>query len=406
MVLALSPTTDSTTMFEDGRPYLKQLLSDVHTRPVATTTATPVAFVFCGQGSQWHGMLSELLESSPVVRDVMLKCERAFRKFNPDLDLMGQFARTAETCRFGETTISQPAIFSLQVCLVEVWRRLGVTPSAVVGHSLGEVAAAYAAGILTLEQAAAVVHYRSTIMETGRGLGAMLTTMLSESDLSDLLARHPNVVVACYNSKTTFTLSGDKSQIDSIEEELKQRAIYHRRGRRNVEYPFHSPYMMHVVDTLRSQLSEVLQDVGCTNLMESTAVRDAPARFDAEYWSLQVPRPVHFSQALDSIIQKRGITTFIEIGPHPALASYIKEALASNSTIVNFSVVAHTLHRDHGEVDTLHSNIRALVECGIVTRVAVPAPPMLPRLELPYWAESTDSLVDLLESSVQTPVSC
>ena len=169
-----------------------------------------------GQGPQWWGMGRELMQHEPVFRRTIEACAAAMRPF-ARFSLLEELGRDEATSQLQQTEIAQPAIFAMQVALAELWKSLGVPPAAIVGHSVGEIAAACVAGVLSLEEAARVIVLRARLMhECARGEGTMLAVGLSEEERA-LIARHDRTVsIAAFNGPRSLTLSGTRFSLEAI----------------------------------------------------------------------------------------------------------------------------------------------------------------------------------------------
>jgi amino acid adenylation domain-containing protein len=285
-----------------------------------------VVFVFSGQGSQWHGMGQRLHAQEPVFRDALARCDSAMR---PHLDgsVVAELLADQTQSRLSDIGVIQPAIFAVQVALAALWRSWGVEPKAVVGHSLGEVAAAHIAGALSLEDAARVICGRARLLRRANGSGAMLATELSPAEAQDLIAGcQSRVAVAATNSHRSTVLSGDAAALADLATELEQRGRFCRWV--EVDVASHSPQM----NALRADLNDALAEirpVPATIPMYSTVTGDLVTDrvLDAAYWVENLCSPVRFSAAVRRLLDL-GRDTFLEISPHPILLSAVGEDAA------------------------------------------------------------------------------
>ena len=170
-----------------------------------------IGFIMSGQGPQWWGMGRELMKHEPVFREAIENCDAALRPW-ASFSLLEELGRSEETSQMQRTEIGQPSIFAMQVALAALWKSWGVQPSAIVGHSVGEIAAACIAGIFSLEEAARIVALRARLMEScGRGEGTMLAVGLPEEEALALIARHDRTVtISAFNGPRSITLSGPR----------------------------------------------------------------------------------------------------------------------------------------------------------------------------------------------------
>jgi len=205
-----------------------------------STRRRKLVFVFPGQGSQWFGMGRRLLEQESVFREVIERCDRAMRLYG-DWSLLNRTHDTdAAQSRLNEIDIIQPALFAIQVALATLWRSWGIEPQAVVGHSLGEVAAAYVAGALSLDDAVRVICHRSRLFKRTIGQGAMAAVELSMEDARRVLVgSEDRVSIAVSNGPTSTVLSGDPAALAAILDQLQRRDIFCRMVK--VEVASHSP---------------------------------------------------------------------------------------------------------------------------------------------------------------------
>ncbi|MGC4746992.1 SDR family NAD(P)-dependent oxidoreductase [Micromonospora sp. DT201] len=255
-----------------------------------------VVFVFPGQGSQWTGMGLELWDSSPVFAAQMRACEEAL------LPHTGWSLREVLSGPLDRVDVVQPALFAVMVSLAALWRSYGVEPSAVVGHSQGEIAAAYVAGALSLDDAARVVALRSKALRAIAGRGGMVSVPFADVDPGDLS-------VAAVNGPDSTVLSGDVEAVDRFV------AAEPRARRIAVDYASHSPH----VDTVRDEIIEALRDIEPRSAevpFYSTVTGGLldTAGLDAGYWFRNLRETVRYADAV------AGFDTLVEVSPHPILA--------------------------------------------------------------------------------------
>lgn len=281
-------------------------------------------FVFTGMGPQWWAMGRELYETDAVFRHKADEIDRLFQKAAGWSILQEMLAEEGDS-HMAETRIAQPANFVIQVALAAMWQARGIEPSAVVGHSVGEVAAAYVAGVYSLEEAVKVSYERSRIQQKAAGLGAMLAVGLGESDaVKVLMEQGGKVSIAAANSPTATTLAGDKEALESIAAQLESQGVFNRFLR--VEMAFHSPYMDHLRPELMDALPGIEPKTPQIPLYSTVtgAKVESPIQ-DADYWCRNVREPVYFAKAVAALLEQ-GEQVFLEIGPHPVLSTSIKEA--------------------------------------------------------------------------------
>jgi acyl transferase domain-containing protein/NADPH:quinone reductase-like Zn-dependent oxidoreductase/acyl carrier protein len=285
-------------------------------------------FVFTGMGPQWWAMGRELLRAEPVFRRVAEECDAIFQRL-AGWSILVEMQADEASSRMSETHIAQPANFIVQAALAALWRDRGVEPAAIVGHSVGEVSAAFVSGILDLEDAVRVSYHRSRIQKKAAGLGGMLAVGLTEATAEPLLAKfHGDVSLAAVNAPAAITLAGDMESLRAIAAELEAEGVFNRFLQ--VEVAYHSPYM----DPLQAELVEALADLrvkppAIPVYSTVTGQRVDGHAYDAAYWSRNIREPVYFARAMEALIRD-GHRAFVEVGPHPVLSTSIKGCLSQH----------------------------------------------------------------------------
>lgn len=285
----------------------------------------PLVFVFTGQGAQWWRMGQDLLKREPVFRKTLEDIDQ-FLKPLAGWSLIDEMNRDEESSQINRTNIAQPAIFGLQVALAGLWKSWGVEPSKVVGHSVGEVAAAYVAGIYTLEDAVKVIYHRSRLQDTTGGHGRMVAVGITESEAKKAIeGREDQVQVAVVNSPNLLTLAGDTGPLEEVVAELEAQQKFVRWLR--IDYAFHT----HQMEPIKDELLEILADIKpqpskIPYISTVTGGVFPGEELDAMYWWRNVRESVLFAPAMISLI-RAGEDSFLELGPHPALQNPIMECL-------------------------------------------------------------------------------
>ncbi len=315
-----------------------------------------VIFVFSGQGSQWRSMGQQLNAEEEVFRDALAECDRAMR---PHLDSSVVDVLLAGDS-FDDIAVIQPATFAIQVALATLWRSWGVEPAAVIGHSMGEVAAAHVAGALDLDDAARVICARARLLRGAAHGGAMLSAELSRSEADELIAgRQGQVAVAASNSVRSTVLSGDSNVLSELMSEIQQRDRFCRWV--DVGVASHSPRM----DALRADLSAALTGLrpsAPTTPMYST-VTGAPidgATLDGAYWVENLCSQVRFSATAQQLLEQDN-AVFLEVSPHPVLLSALRE---DADDIGRSCTLVPSMRRDEGGRDTVLASLGALYASG------------------------------------------
>ncbi len=314
-------------------------------------------FVYAGQGPQWPGMGKQLFAQEPVYRRVVERCDEALK---PLLGYSFRERMETEADALAHTEVAQPAIYALQAGLTALWRSWGLNPVAVVGHSVGEVAAAHAAGAFSLEEGAIVAACRGRAMEPARGLGAMAAVELPAAEVEPLLAGLAGlaglghrVTVAAMNSPAATTVAGDPEALDELVRRLDGLGITCRRLR--VEYAFHTAQMDPCVRELLPLLAELTPRAADIPMISSVTAQPVTGLdLDAAYWCANVRQPVRFAEALESLAAH---PVFLEVGPHPVLSVAVTQTLEA---LGKDGLVQASLRRGRDERETLLEALGAL----------------------------------------------
>ncbi|WP_236710524.1 type I polyketide synthase, partial [Streptomyces sp. 150FB] len=363
---------------------------------VVRGTAPPGArtvFVFPGQGSQWVGMALELAAVSPVFADRLRACEDALAPY-VDWSLSEVLAEPGAP-GLERVDIVQPALFAVMVSLAALWRSRGVEPSAVVGHSQGEIAAACVAGALTLDDAARVVALRSQALRALSGRGGMVSVAVPEDEARRRLARWDDrLAVAAVNGPGSVVVSGDAQALAELIAACEDDGIRARRV--PVDYASHSPHVEEIRDEVVTALTGITPRRAAVPFHSTVtgSVLDG-SELDAEYWYQNLRGTVRFGPVVEDVLT-RGPALFIEISPHPVLAQGISESLDSDPD--RRAAVIGTLRRGDGGAERfLASLAEAYAHGASVDWAAAYAGTGARRVDLPtypfergrYWLDTT-----------------
>lgn len=333
-----------------------------------------------GQGAQWAEMGLGLL-SYPLFADSMQKCEREFIRMGATWRLIDELKKTKENSRINEAELAQPVCTAIQIALVDLLASWNVHPDAVCGHSSGEIAAAYAAGSLTAPEALRAAYHRGQsvfqiMRKEGARQGGMLAAGLSDTDAQKYLSKYSEyaVNVACINSPTSVTISGDVSAIEEIGARLEEDGIFNRRLAVPVAY--HSSHM-NVIEGLYGDALKSLQPrkfkPGVRMISSVTCEELSGEEMDGSYWVSNLLRPVRFSPALTKLLSLTASedgsvalppTVMVELGPHAALqgpATQIAKTVKELSSVAYFSC----LKRKEGAVQSMLSTAAGLFNHGL-----------------------------------------
>ncbi|GHO83944.1 type I polyketide synthase [Dictyobacter formicarum] len=296
----------------------------------APSQTPKIAFVFPGQGSQWLGMGRELLQQEPIFRQTLEQCESLMRPF-VDWSLLDILINVDDMELLNRIDIVQPALFSIELALAALWRSWGIQPDAVVGHSMGELAAAVVAGALSAQDAMQVICQRSLLLKRVAGKGCMAVVELSLPEAQKLLIGYEEQVsIATSNGPNTTVLAGDLASIEILMQKLQKQKIYCSLIR--VDVASHSAHMDVLLPELRQALLN-LQPQEASIAFYSTVTAsplDASMQLDAGYWAQNIRQPVLFYPTIKRLLED-DYHIFLEISPHPILMGAVKETLQSET---------------------------------------------------------------------------
>jgi acyl transferase domain-containing protein/NADPH:quinone reductase-like Zn-dependent oxidoreductase/ubiquinone/menaquinone biosynthesis C-methylase UbiE/acyl carrier protein len=335
----------------------------------AITRITPgakISFVFTGQGAQWAGMGKELL-SEPTFSASFHRSNQILQDLGCSWDLVEEVTKAKSESRLHEAELAQPSTTAIQIALVELAKEWGVLPDSVIGHSSGEVGAAYAAGYLTQEQAIKIAYFRgfsSGLAKKGCGKGSMMAVGVGEYDVEPYLDQLTQgvVVVACQNSPSSTTVSGDDAAISELSELLTKDSIFNRKL--NVETAYHSHHMQAAAPDYKAALGDIVDngspDTGI-EMFSTVAGGLKTDGFGADYWVENLVSKVRFCDGLHALCEAKQASSssrgsqaqriFIEMGPHPALAGPTRQCMADLVVPMPYSYTS-ALARGSGAVQT------------------------------------------------------
>ncbi|THY17835.1 hypothetical protein D6D00_08357 [Aureobasidium pullulans] len=373
-IRAIFARGDRAALLEDMQAFIMKYQScaatDIGFQPqlVNRNEAPGVLGVFTGQGAQWTAMGSGLLSRVTLFRQSMERCEMALKSLPdaPSWSLLDQLNAEGADSRLAEAAVSQPLCTALQIALVDVLKASGVRFHAVVGHSSGEIAATYAAGILTLSGAMQIAYYRGVHAHLAKGhlgqAGGMIASGLSYDEAVEFCGRpqfNGRLSVAASNSPSSVTLSGDLDSIEEAKQELVALDVFARPLR--VDTAYHSHHMQRCSDAyLQSllacdiQVSRPIADCVWSSSVrgDTKLLKGNLESLKGPYWIQNMEKTVFFSQALESALTSGGpFDVALEIGPHPALRGPSEETL--KASFGSAPIYAGVLKRNHDDVDAL-----------------------------------------------------
>ncbi|GHF30019.1 hypothetical protein GCM10010218_09060 [Streptomyces mashuensis] len=340
-----------------------------------------VAFLFAGQGSQYPGMGAALYERYEVFRDTVDTCEELFAPHLDGISVRALLLGTADDPEaVHRTRYTQPALFTLEYALAQLWLSWGVKPGVLIGHSIGEVVAAAVAGLFTLPDAVTLVAARARLMQSVTAPGGMAAVSAPAHEVEPLLAGHPDLALAAVNAPDQCVVSGGSAALAEVTARLTADGV--RVEQLGVSHAFHSPLMAEVFDDFRAALAGITfhrPAIGLVSNVTGKVARYAEIA-TPEYWVRHIGEPVRFLDGMRTL-GKRGRHAFVEIGPSSALTALGRRCLGDGDHLWLTSL----RRRDTGDATLLRS-LAAYYEAGLtVSWTGVHGGRTLPRTDLPTY---------------------
>ncbi|KOT90111.1 hypothetical protein ADK70_17685 [Streptomyces rimosus subsp. pseudoverticillatus] len=326
-------------------------------RAEAVRDGRPV-FVFSGNGAQWAGMGADLLREDATFRRAFAAADAALEG-ELGWSVLSELERPAGRWRLDRTEIAQPLMFALQVALTAVLRGQGIEPVAVLGHSVGEIAAAQVAGALSLPDAARVIAARGRAQAATAGTGRMAALTLPRAQVRELLAQYPQVEVACVNTARDVTVAGPARDVEALVAHCAARDV--AGVLLDLDHAFHSRAMGPVREQLLADLTGLRPQDGTVPMMSAvTGQPVAGHALDGAYWWRNVRDTVQFEPAVTGLLGE-GYDVFVEVGPHPIVRPYLRRMTAASPAPV---AVVPTLSRDGDGPRQLRATVARLIAAG------------------------------------------
>ncbi|MFN7097826.1 MAG: type I polyketide synthase, partial [Gammaproteobacteria bacterium] len=343
---------------------LVQEIEKVLTNSTITANSNPkIAFVYSGQGSAWPQMAKELLENNQIFSEAIDEIDRQLINL-ADISVREHIIAPISQSKFDNTQIAQFCIFAIQVALTKVLNHFGIYAQGIVGHSVGEITAAYIANAITLNDALTIIFYRSQFMQHESIRGKMLSINLSMDACQQLLnsQQFHTLSIAVINSPDIVVVSGSESEINHLMDLCKQKEIYARLL--NVEFAFHSkflsPFKQKLAEKLAISISPAkkINDGFYSTVLGKKIVNE---QFDSNYWANNMCQPVLFASAIENLLNDE-YNCIVEISPHTILTESI---LTTAKKLGNVKInVVPTLRKTQSSIKCIYDTLGKLYEAG------------------------------------------
>ncbi|EFE31625.1 polyketide synthase, putative [Trichophyton benhamiae CBS 112371] len=375
---------------------------DSVSQPTRSKSGKPpsVVMVFTGQGAQWPQMGRELLRSNEVFKSSIRALDQYLQTIDaekPQYTIEEELKRPGKKSRLSLAEFSQPLCTAIQIALVDTLKSVGVVPDAVVGHSSGEIAAAYASGALTAKEAITAAHHRGAVTGRQKRPGTMAAVGLSWGETEKYLV--PNVTIACDNSPKSVTISGDVDAVKSVIATIKEEQPQTLARLLQVDKAYHSYHMKEIGEYYQFLIGEEMISRAPSALFFSSVtghLLDTEQTIGSKYWQDNLESPVRFREAVMAILKHEigKNSVFLEVGPHGALAGPLRQIFTQASSSAPY---ISTMARNQDCTASFLAAIGALhsLNVGIDLKPLFPTGSCLPDLprypwnhEGSYWYET------------------
>jgi len=364
-------------LVEDGTADLKSKLRSLAAGQAATVETSKggpaiftgrakpertLAFGFSGQGGQWWRMSRRLLEEDRIYRRTVDAFDEVLKPL-AGWSAVEEMMRDQADSRINDADVTQAAIFSSQIGLYEVWKARGITPDYLIGHSFGEVAATYIAGVIDLETAARIIYTRGQIPGRSTQRGAMATLGLTVDQLAPFIPEGSSASIAAYNGPIAQTISGGEDDVEAIMAAVSAEYPDALVRRLTMNFGWHSALLNESESWFRETIGNVVANDPRIPII-STVTGVLETRFDTDYWWENLRQPVSFTKAVGFALDL-GVSTFLELGPHRTITPLIR---GISQDVGAEAVAVSSLDRTADDYFTLASSEAALYAAGITAK--------------------------------------
>lgn len=341
-------------LVDSKEDLINQLKNDSINQITPLKSLPPIVMVFSGQGGQWQGMGQYLYHNEKQFKTTFLECASAFEPYI-NWSLKEIFLEQKDE-HLTKVNFIQPLLFAYQVSLATLLKHWGIEADMVIGHSMGEIAAAHISGALSLEEAAKIVCLRSQALLKHEGEGGMLLVDQPLEQLKNELSDHPDLDIVVFNSHSSHIVAGKIEYLESLEKQLNQASIFNKRL--NVSYASHTPSMREVNLALKDQLGQIHSSIPEIQMFSTVTNQIVAEPLTTEYWLKNLELHVLFADVIRQV-SENDLCTYIEISPHPILTTNIKQMSSGKNQLIFGAVL-----REREEQQYIYSNLLKLFTNG------------------------------------------